>query len=240
MQLNINKRFKECYEMRQRFFLQRKTPVIIRVDGSCFHTLTRKIKCKKPFDQNFSKAMENSAIKIFSKFDSIIAYSQSDEISILLLDNKKYDTEPFYGYEINKLTSISGSSATVGFNSIINCDAIFDSRAFNIPNEELINYFISRQLDCIRNARNLWAEITLSNKIGKKEAKKELFGLGSAKQIEKVEYECKTNFLDMPNRYINGFIIYKKEKEIFIDENIPKFSENKKYIQDIIDEYYLD
>ena len=53
MKNHLGNRMKENYENTYRIKLTRRTPVIIRVDGKAFHTLTR--KCEKPFDENFYK-----------------------------------------------------------------------------------------------------------------------------------------------------------------------------------------
>jgi tRNA(His) 5'-end guanylyltransferase len=38
---DLANRMKRNYENRQRFYLTRRTPVIIRVDGKAFHSVTR-------------------------------------------------------------------------------------------------------------------------------------------------------------------------------------------------------
>jgi len=50
--LSIGDRMKQYYENRTRFYLTRRTPVIIRLDGKCFHSMTN-YYCDKPFDKRF-------------------------------------------------------------------------------------------------------------------------------------------------------------------------------------------
>ena len=56
---SIGNRMKENYEDRYRIKLTRRMPVIIRLDGKSFHTLTK--HCKKPFDDDFSNCMTATA-----------------------------------------------------------------------------------------------------------------------------------------------------------------------------------
>ena len=53
---SIGDRMKTNYENISRFYLTRRTPVIIRLDGRSFHTFTHFFK--KPFDNLFMKTME--------------------------------------------------------------------------------------------------------------------------------------------------------------------------------------
>jgi len=55
MKNELGTRMKENYENSYRIKLTRRTPVIIRLDGKAFHTLTR--KCDKPFDEFLYDAM---------------------------------------------------------------------------------------------------------------------------------------------------------------------------------------
>ena len=243
MRLEIGERFKNSYEVPQRYQLMKKIPVIVRVDGRSFHTLTRKLSCEKPYDKNLSNAMMKTTIALCEEFNAVFGYCQSDEISLLLLDDKKTNSQPIWNYELNKIVSISAATASVVLSKEINQYALFDSRAFNIPKDDIVNYFIWRQVDALRNARNGWSETTLSQKMGKKTAKKELQGLGAAKQVEKTEFETNANFIDMSNRFRMGATIVKIKNndgrtKWVVDENTPWFIDNKEYILEQIGQFY--
>lgn len=83
-----------------------------------------------------------------------MAYTQSDEISLLLVDYEKLESEAWFDYEVQKVCSISAASATLYFNQVLPTTkgAMFDSRCFNMPKEEVANYFYWRQLDTVRNS----------------------------------------------------------------------------------------
>lgn len=155
---DIGERMKKNYEDRSRIKLLRKTPVIIRLDGKSFHTVTK--NAKKPFDRGFLNCMYNTSLYLLRYVQGAkCVYTQSDEISLLLTDFDNIETEAWFDYNLQKIVSISAAMASVKFNNELQYVshlrdnvALFDSRAFNVPREEVCNYFIWRQKDCIRNS----------------------------------------------------------------------------------------
>jgi len=148
---SLGTRMKGNYEHRSRTFLTRRTPVIMRLDGKAFHTLTR--DCGKPFDGELHDTMVRTAIKLCEEIQgAVFAYTQSDEISILIQDWKNIETQAWFDYNVQKMTSISAAIASVEFSLRYGKRAYFDSRVFNIPREEVNNYFVWRQKDWERNS----------------------------------------------------------------------------------------
>jgi len=164
--MSIGDRMKENYENRSRYMLTRRTPVIIRLDGRAFHTITK--HCEKPFDRTLATALDNTAIELCREMQGAkCAYLQSDEISILLTDFDKLDTQAWFDYNLQKIVSISAGIASAIFTKLW-CEgkhiATFDCRAFNIPKEEVANYFIWRQKDWTRNSVAMLAQAHFSHK----------------------------------------------------------------------------
>ncbi len=177
-------RMKFSYEDRTRFLLPRRTYTIIRLDGKAFHTYTKNLK--KPFDSGLYEDIDKSIIAILSHIQgSVLAYTQSDEISILLTDFKTPTTDAWFDGNVQKMSSISASMLTAKFNQLrserqvqyaLNNDidfaigdewplAYFDSRVFTIPDRtEVMNYFRWRQQDCIRNSVSMVAQSNFSHK----------------------------------------------------------------------------
>jgi tRNA(His) 5'-end guanylyltransferase len=113
---DLGARMKE-YEKRNRYYLQRRMPVIIRCDMRAGHTFTRGFQ--RPFDDIFMKTMQETAKYLCENVQNCkIAYTQSDEISLVLVDYDKLNTEPFFEYRVDKLCSIAASMATMAFNKI--------------------------------------------------------------------------------------------------------------------------
>lgn len=110
----LGDRMKE-YERRNQYFLQRRTPVIIRVDGKAFHTFTRGFQ--KPFDEVLGNAMVRTMEYLCQNISGcVFGYVQSDEITLVLQDYRKLNTDAWFGYRTDKLCSIAASMATMAFN----------------------------------------------------------------------------------------------------------------------------
>lgn len=165
---SLGDRIKSNYENRQRFYLTRRTPVIMRLDGKAFHTVTK--KAVKPYDDTIINLMQLTALKLLQEIQGAkCAYVQSDEISILITDFDTLQTEAWFDYNISKMTSISAAIASVEFSKLYGKTVYFDSRVFNVPKEEVVNVFRWRYLDWIRNsiqmlAQSLYSQKELQNK----------------------------------------------------------------------------
>ena len=185
---DLGNRMKTFYEQIPKIRLMRRTPVVIRIDGKAFHTFARGFK--RPFDDVLIKTMQETAKYLCENIQGCsLAYTQSDEISLLLIDYQRFETSAWFDYEIQKMCSISASMATMAFNNIFrdmvgelhikgtleeeySCilykvaqkGAMFDSRVFNIPREEVTNYFYWRQLDASRNSVQMVGQANFSHK----------------------------------------------------------------------------
>ena len=162
--MRIDNRMKKCYEHPYRITLTKKTPVILRLDGKSFHTLTKRY-CQRPFDRNLMGIMRDTAITVMDEISgSKCAYVQSDEISILITDYDKFDTCAWFDYNIQKMCSISAAIASVKFSERFGYPAYFDARVFNVPKDDVVNYFVWRQSDWIRNSVMMYARTYYSQK----------------------------------------------------------------------------
>ena len=105
------------YEKRNRYYLQRRMPVILRLDMRAGHSFTKRFK--RPFDEVFIKSMQETAKYLCENIQNCkISYQQSDEITLLLVDYDKLNTDCFFDYRVDKLCSITVSMATMAFNNI--------------------------------------------------------------------------------------------------------------------------
>lgn len=178
------------YENITRTHLTPRTPVIIRLDGRAFHTFTRGFM--KPFDRIFVQSMQETMRFLCENIQGcVLGYTQSDEITLVLVDYQNLDSNAWFDNNIQKITSVSASMATLAFNRIFqsmmystkiaesefelykregesiqdairryfeklntaaNFGAMFDSRCFNLPKEEVTNCLLWRQNDATRNS----------------------------------------------------------------------------------------
>ena len=228
----IGGRLKENYELRQRYFLLRRVPVIMRLDGNAFHTVTRNFN--KPFDENFSQMMINTAKFLCSKIQGAkCAYTQSDEISILITDFDRLATDAWFNYEISNMESISAGMASAYFSlesavgsareGILNYVRVFDSRARNYPKEEVCNYFHWRQLDWIRNSLLMYTGSFYSHK--EMQNKKQ-------NDMHEMLHDKGVNWADLSPKWKNGTFI-RKEEGVWADSN-PRFNLGRYIIDDFL------
>ena len=105
------------YENISRACLTRRVPVIIRLDGKAFHTFTRGLD--KPFDKALMKIMQLTMHYLCSNIQGcVFGYTQSDEITLVLTDYATIKTDAWFGYNVQKMASVSASMATMEFNRL--------------------------------------------------------------------------------------------------------------------------
>lgn len=110
----LGKRMKK-YESVSKTVLMHRTPVIIRIDGKAFHTFTRGFE--KPFDKVLIKTMQETTKYLCENIQGcVFGYTQSDEISLVLIDYQTLTTDAWFDYEVQKLCSVAASMATMVFN----------------------------------------------------------------------------------------------------------------------------
>ena len=184
---DLGVRMKEFYEQIPKTKLMRRTPVAIRIDGKAFHTFTRGFQ--KPFDTVLMKSMQETMQYLCKNIQGcVFGYTQSDEITLILVDYKKLTSSAWFDYEVQKMCSIAASMATMAFNKYFynmvmeetaggefaegiagirlkaaEKGAMFDARVFNIPKEEVTNLVYWRQLDAARNSIQMVGQANFSH-----------------------------------------------------------------------------
>lgn len=188
---DLGVRMKTFYEQIPKTKLMRRCPVAIRIDGRAFHTFARGFQ--KPFDEVLIKSMQETMKYLCENIQGcVLGYTQSDEITLILVDYKKLTSSAWFDYEVQKICSIAASMATMVFNESFskiysklyrdkiehreNVDelvktyafkagkAMFDCRCFNIPKEEVTNLIYWRQLDASRNSIQMVGQANFSHK----------------------------------------------------------------------------
>lgn len=226
----LGNRMKE-YERATKYILPRRSYIIIRVDGKAFHTYTKGFK--RPFDARMIYAMNQTAEYLCKNImGAQFAFTQSDEVSVVVTDFAKIATEPWFDNNVQKMCSSSAAMATAAFNREMYIAAIndmlistkdgdfdggedflktvsslklaeFDSRVYQIPQRvEVMNYFIWRQQDTVRNSISSVSHSLYSQK--------ELHGKNSAQQQELI-FQKGTNWNDLDPALKRGRITRKVE-----------------------------
>ena len=248
---SLGDRMKENYENRAKTYLVRRMPVIIRLDGKAFHTFTKGLK--RPYDEVFHNTMNQTLQCLCENIQGCkFGYTQSDEITLVLTDYDTLTTDAWFDNNVQKICSVSASMATMAFNKFliefaqdilrftynpftkaaayayvlrkaINNGAMFDSRCFNIPEEEVTNCLIWRQQDATRNAIQMLGQCNFSHK--------ELHGKSCNDIQDMLMTQKGINFNDMPTEFKRGVCCRKDESgKWVIDKEPPIFTQDRGYV----------
>jgi len=229
------------YESVSKSKLIRRMPVIIRLDGKAFHTWTRQLRAVdeslnvEPYGNMMHAFMADTVTYLMNNVqNAVFAYSQSDEISILLNDWKKLNTDQWFNGKIQKITSVSASMATVGFNENRSrlspmplTPALFDARVFNLPKVEVVNYFIWRQQDATRNSIQMLGQFYFSQK--------QMHGKNVSQVQDMLMAEHQVNWNDIDTRKKRGFCVYPFDGRGFYDKEIPIFTQDRSFIEQFLE-----
>lgn len=278
---SLGNRMKNFYENPFRYYLPRRTPMILRLDMKAGHSFTKGFM--RPFDDLFILSIQKTAKYLCKNIEGVrCSYQQSDEISLLLADYDNIETEAWFGKNLQKMVSVSASMATLAFNRAFNEEvnswlegyntwamfasayetpesctkaesfkkvyeratlkgALFDSRAFVLPKEEVNNYFLWRQNDCTRNSIQMVGQANFSHK--------ELQGKSCNDIQNMLLMQKDINWNDFSTEKKRGSCCTKtgvntivdiqtgaqKERLVWeIDKEIPIFSEDTNYIERFI------
>lgn len=254
----LGDRMKNNYENITRYYLTRRMPVIIRIDGRAFHTFTRGFK--KPFDDILVSTMQDTMKYLCENIQGcVLGYTQSDEISLVLTDYAELTTDAWFGNNLQKMCSVSASMATVAFNKFfydnmpaeeensgtyykaLEKGAMFDSRVFTISKEEVCNYLIWRQQDATRNSIQSVGQANFSQK--------ELHGKSCNKIQDMLMLQKGINWNDYSTTLKRGScciktVIQDLSTEVkggespiskwVIDNEIPIFTQDRNYVEKLI------
>lgn len=277
----IGDRMKNNYENITRYYLTRRMPVIIRIDGKAFHTFTRGFK--KPFDDILVKTMQDTMKYLCENIQGcVLGYTQSDEISLVLTDYAELTTDAWFGNNLQKMCSVSASMATMAFNKFFSHNvedlesnlaqehetdgmtelvknmlsyyriyrialkkgAMFDSRVFPIPKEEVCNYFIWRQQDSTRNSIQSVGQANFSQReLNGKSCNDIQDMLMTQKSINWNNYattlkrgSCCIKIDDSITKYdeVGNICDYIPISKWVIDNEIPIFTQDRNYVEKLI------
>lgn len=103
------------YEATTKTKLLRRGYTMIRIDGKAFHSYTKGLQ--RPFDKELVDDMDLTAQYLCQNIqNAVCAFVQSDEISILMCDFEKQETDPWFKNDVQKIVSVAASMATAFFN----------------------------------------------------------------------------------------------------------------------------
>ena len=205
--------------------IQGNNDILVMLDGKNFSKLIKN-NFKKPFDDDFINMMNKTAQFLCENVQGVkFAYTQSDEISLLITDYDTPETDTLFGGRICKIQSILASLATSEFNrqfilyhlkdkGYIGIEyenvirkmkmAQFDCKVWTVPNQnDAFAWFLYRQLDCVKNSKQQTAQTYLPHK--------QLLGKDADMQIQMVKEFNGIDWNTFENKYKFGRFVYKVE-----------------------------
>ena len=268
---SLGDRMKNNYENRAKTYLTRRMPVIIRLDGKAFHTFTKGMKkpydeifhntmnstmkylceniqgCKLGYTQSDEITLlltDYDTLDTDAWFDNNVQKICSVSASMATMAFNQYFALSYYEYEEFVHNELKLNAMEVFY-----CDSIrhklhsamFDSRCFNIPEDEVTNCFIWRQQDATRNAIQMLGQCNFSHK--------ELQGKSCNDIQDMLMLQKGINFNDMPTEFKRGVCCYKQQcTDITInfetkeetksgrsywklDKEIPIFTQDRDYVE---------
>ena len=206
---------------------------LLMLDGHCFSKMIKNT-FKKPFDTDFIAMMNETAKYLVEHLQGAkIAYTQSDEISILITDFDTPKSDLLFGGRLCKINSIAASMATSEFNRLFTkyqleqtktsedyrfenvIDKLlnkvktvqFDCKCWMVPSEnDMFAHFLWRNLDCIKNSKQQAAQTYIPHK--------QLVGKTADEGIALLKEKNGIDWNDYSDGMKYGRLIFKKEIEL--------------------------
>lgn len=258
----LGTRMKE-YEAVSKNYLMRRTPVVIRLDGKAFHTFTRGLN--KPFDSDFVTMMQQTMLHLCENIQGcVLGYTQSDEITLVLVDYQNRDSCAWFDNQVQKIASISASMATLYFNRELSemlrdLEEDLAAADYSLPqahmyetNSKKYDKWYDKEYRALFDSRvfNLPQYEVINNLIWRQQdatrnsinsvaqslfSHKELQGISSKDLQNKMLTERDVNWNDYPTHLKRGCCAIKdSEGKWVLDVNIPIFTEDRDYIDRLI------
>lgn len=216
------------YEESTNFHIIPRVPIMIRIDGKSFSKLTKKLHLNKPYDENFSRWMSETAICIASEIQGcMLGYVQSDEMTFAIRSDQTNKTTPWFDNRIQKIISVAASISAAVFNNFIPLDennkkvtyAFFDCRVWPMPSIiEVFNNFIWRQIDCTKNSISSACYYEVSRMLGRGTTRKLMYEKNQDEQQELLFSKANINWNNYSEGFKRGFVIFRESISI-ITEN---------------------
>lgn len=200
-------------------------PVCVRLDGRNFSKLTRPFA--RPYDPRMSETMQELAVVLARESGATMAYTQSDEITLMLCDSG-VQADGYFGLRAQKLTSVLAGYASAWFTRELARGrmhersmhlAMFDARAWSLPSlMEAANTVLWREMDATRNAISAVSQAYFSHR--------ELHGKNTSEQLV-MQRERGVSFEDYADHFRHGtYVLRRKTMAAFSAEEIEKLPPN--------------
>lgn len=268
---SLGDRMKENYENRAKTYLVRRMPVIIRLDGKAFHSFTKgfdkpydeifhnamnetmKYLCENIQGCKLGYTQSDEITLLLTDYDTLTTdgwfdYSVQKMCSVSasmatlkfnqVIDEEFWDNQDKLSNPFRRTEEDEHIADKLHNKRFM---AMFDSRCFNIPKEEVTNAFVWRQQDATRNAIQMLGQCNFSHK--------ELQGKSCNDIQDMLMLQKGINFNDMPTEFKRGVCCIKEKYPVadlstysgpiepitrtrwVLDKEIPIFTQDREYVE---------
>lgn len=194
----------------------RGLPLLARLDGRAFHTLTRRME--RPFDAALHAVMVETAKALVAEFHARIGYTQSDEITLLWYEPADSASEYPFGGRFQKLCSVLASYAAATFVEEMPAGRLsatatpaFDCRVWQVPDKHsALEVFVWREDEAVKNSISSAAQAQFSHR--------ELQGKHSGEMQEMLHALRGINWNDYPAAQKRGTYVQRQTMERTLTE----------------------
>jgi tRNA(His) 5'-end guanylyltransferase len=179
-------------------------PVIIRLDGNNFHNWTKGLE--RPFDKQLTQLMTECTKYLVKETNSVIGYTQSDEITLILYSSDRKSSIYNDGKKQKILSKLTAKCVNF-FNEkrkeyLPQHDkvAVFDCRIYQVPSlHDACVQLLWRENDATKNSISMLAQSLFSHS--------ELQNLNSNEMQDKMMLEKGVNWNDLEVRLKRGVYV---------------------------------
>lgn len=185
-------------------FLPEQSYAVVRFDGKNFSQFTKQFA--RPYDERFMNAMDEASRKMAAAVTgATLAYTQSDEISIIFNDLHAAKSQMWFNGKVDKILSIGAATVTALFLQALDFDfsgtvPVFDARVHALNGREEVEEYVRwRRFDAQKNSVTMAAQTLYSHK--------QLMNISSK---ERLALLSGTEFETLPEGFYNGRVSFRE------------------------------
>ncbi|MDM7934851.1 MAG: tRNA(His) guanylyltransferase Thg1 family protein [Methanothrix sp.] len=194
--------------------LRARAPLVVRADGRGFKKVLE--GARKPYDLGFARSMAGCTSRLFqdSGLSPVLAYTFSDEISLLFLD------PPFAG-RVEKIDSLIAGFLSAALSMELKRLVSMDCRTIPLCRSEILEYLAERQDEAWRNHVFSYGFYMLVEEgLTATEAMEQIRGMREP-EIHEMVFHRGVNLARTDPWERRGIMVYRREGEIVQDWELP-------------------
>ena len=209
--------------------LRSRSPLIARADGRGFKKILE--SRKKPYDMDFARSMAEATVRLFedSGLTPSLAFTFSDEISLIFLD------APFAG-RVEKIDSVIAGLLSGALSMALGRVVSMDCRVVSVCMAEVIEYLIDRQEETWRNhVFSYGFYMLMKDGLTNTQAMEQLLGMREF-EIHELVFRKGINLTKTPVWERRGVLVYRKSGELVQNWDLPLFKseEGRRLIDQLV------